>query len=609
MLNGGCYGVIICIYKAVLNRNGKPSERVGRKTQDLLAKRAYGRLVAEERTNLRIRHSSILSSVRGLTKGVIIMNTYPKLFIIAALFLMSALSSTGVELTTVKVAGGFSQPLYLTAPVGDTSRLFIVEQNTATIKIIKGGVVLPTPFLNIDPKVTSGGEKGLLGLAFHPNYASNGYFYVNYVDNSGNTVIARYKVSSNPDVADPSSEVIMLNVVQPFANHKGGMLAFSPNDDDLYIGLGDGGDAFDPGNRAQDGSTELGKILRIDVGNGSIFSAPDTNPFSNNASFLDTIWALGLRNPWRFSFDRLNGDLYIADVGQGSREEISFQPGNSTGGQNYGWRCMEGKECTGLSGCTCNSPALTIPIYDYTHAGGNCSVTGGYVYRGTAIPEIDGTYFFGDFCTGKIWSFVRSGSGVVQFTDRTAQLRPITGETINNITSFGEDDKGEIYIVDRDGEIFKIVDKSTVPPPPAPTPVATPVPTPPPSANPALTAFNPGTAGVRNTLTVTGAERGSRVSFYYSTSTGKTSFASSVCTGKSLDLRRPTTLGTVTADSSGKAVLNVSLSRTLGGRTVYIQAKSEKSPSCKISNRVTQSIKRSTGGSTGGGGGQFPFFR
>lgn len=574
---------------------------------------AYGRLVTEERTNLRIRHNSILSSVRGLTTGVILMNAYPKLLIIAALLLMSALSSTGVELTTVKVAGGFSQPLYLTAPVGDTSRLFIVEQSTATIKIIKNGVVLATPFLNIDPKVTSGGEKGLLGLAFHPNYASNGYFYVNYIDNSGNTVVARYKVSSNPDVADPASELIMLNVAQPFANHKGGMLAFGPNDDYLYIGLGDGGDAFDPGNRAQDGSTELGKILRIDVGNGTIFSAPDSNPFSNNASFLDTIWALGLRNPWRFSFDRLNGDLYIADVGQGSREEVSFQPGNSTGGQNYGWRCMEGKECTGLSGCTCNSPALTIPIYDYTHAGGNCSITGGYVYRGTAIPEIDGTYFFGDFCTGKIWSFVRSGSGVSQLTDRTAQLRPITGETINNITSFGEDDKGEIYIVDRDGEIFKIVDKSTVPQPtPVPSPVATPVPTPPPSANPALTAFNPGTAGVRNTLTVTGVERGSRVSFYYSTSTGRTSFASGACKGKSLDLRRPSTLGTVTADSSGKAVINVTLSRTLGGRTIYIQAKSEKSPACRISNRVTQTIKRSTGGSTGGGGGSrpiFPFFR
>jgi glucose/arabinose dehydrogenase len=540
------------------------------------------------------------------------MSAYLKLLIITILLLAPAFSSTGVELTTVKVAGGFSQPLYLTAPVGDSSRLFIVEQSTATIKIIKNGVVLGTPFLNIDPKVGSGGERGLLGLAFHPNYASNGYFYVNYTDNSGNTVIARYKVSANPDVADPSSEQVVMTVTQPFSNHNGGMLAFSPNDDDLYIGLGDGGDSFDPGNRAQDGLTPLGKIHRIDVGNGDTFSAPANNPFSNNASFLDTIWALGFRNPWRFSFDRLNGDLYIADVGQGSREEISFQPGNSQGGENYGWRCMEGKECTGLSGCTCNSPALTIPIFDYTHSAGNCSVTGGYVYRGAAIPELDGTYFFADFCTGKIWSFVRSGNTVSQFTDRTAELHPITGETINNITSFGEDDKGEIYIVDRDGEIFRIVDKSSLPQPtPVPPPVATPAPTPLPPANPTLSPFNPGTASTRNTLTVTGIEKGSRVSFYYSTSTGKTSFTSGACRGKSLDLRRPTTLGTATADSTGKASINVSLSRSLGGRKIYIQAKSEKSPACRISNRVTQTIKRSSGGSTGGGGGRpiFPFFR
>ena len=538
--------------------------------------------------------------------GVLIMRTYLKLLIIAVMSVTPALRSTGVELTTVKVAGGFSQPLYLTAPAGDTSRLFIVEQNTATIKIIKNGVVLATPFLNIDPKVGSGGERGLLGLAFHPNYASNGYFYVNYTDNSGNTVIARYKVSANPDVADPISEQIKMSVTQPFSNHNGGMLAFSPNDDDLYIGLGDGGDSYDPGNRAQDGQTPLGKIHRIDVGNGESFSAPSSNPFSNNASFLDTIWSLGLRNPWRFSFDRLNGDMYIGDVGQGSREEISFQPGSSQGGENYGWRCMEGKECTGLSGCTCNAPALTIPIYDYTHTGGNCSVTGGYVYRGAAIPELDGTYFFADFCTGKIWSFVRSGSTVTQFTDRTAELSPITGETINNISSFGEDDKGEIYIVDRDGEIFRIVDKNSLPQPtPSPTPappVPTPSPTAPPSANPALSPFDPGTANTRNTLTVTGSGSRSRVSFYYSLTAGKTSFTSGACSGKSLDLRRASTLGTVTADSSGKAVLNINLSRSLGGRKVYIQARSESSSACSISNRVIQTIKSGSGSTPGGGG-------
>lgn len=541
------------------------------------------------------------------------MGAYLKFLVITLFTIFSGYNSQGAELTTVKVAGGFSQPLYLTSPAGDTNRLFIVEQSSAAIKIIKNGAVLPTPFLNIDPKVGSGGEGGLLGLAFHPNYASNGYFYVNYTDNSGDTVVARYKVSANPDVADPGSEQIVMTVDQPFSNHNGGMLAFSPNDDHLYIGLGDGGSSFDPGNRAQDGNTELGKMLRIDVGNGETFSAAANNPFDNNPSFLDTIWALGFRNPWRYSFDRLNGDMYIGDVGQGSREEISFQPGNSTGGENYGWRCMEGTECTGLSGCTCNSPALTIPIHDYTHSGGNCSITGGYVYRGAAIPDLDGTYFFADFCTGKIWSFVRSGNTVTQFTDRTAELKPITGETINNISSFGEDDKGEIYIVDRDGEIFKIVDKNSLPQPtpvptPVPTPAPTPIPTTPPSVNATLTKFSPGTAGVRNSLTVTGAQRGSIVRFYYSRTNGTTTISSGVCRGKALSMRSPVSLGSAVADSTGKATINVSLSRSLGGRTLYVQSRVESLTACKITNRVTQSIKRSTGGSSGGGF-FFPFFR
>ncbi len=563
-------------------------------------------------THLAIRRNFFFLSDMGTVTGGYKVSYSARLFVLFILSIVTAYGTRAVELTTVKVAGGFTEPLFLTSPPGDTARLFVVEQNTAQIKIIKNGVVLGTPFLNIDPKVGSGGERGLLGLAFHPNYASNGYFYVNYTDNSGNTVIARYHVSGNPDIADPNSELVLMTVVQPFSNHNGGMLAFSPNDDDLYIGLGDGGDSYDPGNRAQDGQTELGKILRIDVGNGTAFSAPADNPFNNDPSVLDIVWSLGVRNPWRFSFDRLNGDLYIADVGQGSREEVDWQSGDSQGGENYGWRCMEGKECTGLSGCTCNSPELTIPIFDYTHSGGNCSITGGYVYRGPAIPAIDGTYFFADFCTGRIWSFVRSGNSVSQFTERTAELKPITGETINNITSFGEDDKGEIYIVDRDGEIFKIADKSTLPvPTPVPTPVPpAPTPAPPPSGSGTLSAFSPGTAGARNSITVTGAPRGSTVRFYYSTLTGKTTITSGVCKGKALDLRSPVSLGTAVANSTGKATLNVSLSRTLGGRTLYIQSRVETSASCKITNRVSQTIKKATGGSTGGGTiPGFPIFR
>ncbi|MFI5324468.1 MAG: PQQ-dependent sugar dehydrogenase, partial [Thermodesulfobacteriota bacterium] len=282
--------------------------------------------------------------------------------------------------------------------------------------------------------------------------------------------------------------------------------------------------------------------------------------------------------------------------------EVDWQSGDSSGGENYGWRCMEGKECTGLSGCTCNSPELTIPIFDYTHSGGNCAIMGGYVYRGAAIPDIEGTYFFADFCTGEIWSFVRSGNTVSQFKDRTLEFKPITGETINNVTSFGEDDNGEIYIVDKDGEVFKIVDKSTLPvPTPAPTPIPpapTPTPTSPPSGNAVLSAFTPGTAGTWNTITVTGAPSRATVKFYYATTTGTTSFTRGVCKGKALGLSRPALLGSVRADTSGKATFSVNLASTLGGRTVYMQSSAETTSTCAITNRVSQKINMGAGGST-----------
>ncbi len=519
-------------------------------------------------------------------------------FLLMAFSYIAADGAPAVELTTVKVAGGFSDPLYLTSPVGDP-RLFVVEQNTGRIRIIKNGVVLPTPYLDIGAKASSNGERGLLGLAFHPNYSSNGYFYVNYTDNSGNTVVARYRVSGNPDVADAASETVLMTATQPFGNHNGGMMAFSPNDDYLYIGMGDGGSGNDPGNRAQDGNVVFGKILRMDVGNGTVFRDAPGNPFSNNPSFLGSIWALGFRNPWRFSFDRLNGDLYIADVGEGAREEVSWQSGDSSGGENYGWRCMEGKACTGLSGCTCNSPALTIPLHDYTHSGGNCSITGGYVYRGADIPELDGTYFYADFCTGRIWSFKRNGSDVTQLTERTAELRPQTGGTINNVTSFGEDDRGEIYIVDKDGEIFKIVERTG----PAPTPSPTAPPTPQPG-NPVLGALSPGTAGTRNTVSVTGAPPGARVSFAYSLiSSGSTVLRGGACNGQILRLRGASIIASGTANSGGQATLSPTLPSSTGGRTIYMQAIVESGTSCILTDRTSQSIGRAQASPGGGGRG------
>lgn len=383
-------------------------------------------------------------------------------------FLGGALETKAVTppIKAKRVADGLSNPLFVAYVPGDYNRVFIVEQ-CGQIKILTGGGILPTPFLNISLKTTCGGEQGLLGLAFHPDYASNGQFFVDYTDLSGTTTIARYTVSANPNVANMSEEKL-LTISQPFVNHNGGWIAFGA-DGYLYIAMGDGGSGNDPDNRGQDITSQLlGKLLRIDV-NGDDFPAdatknyaiPSTNPFAG-VTGDDEIWAYGLRNPWRNSFDRLTHDLYIADVGQSEVEEIDFQPASSAGGENYGWRCMEGTSCTGLTGCTCNAPSLIPPIHTYTHAGLNCSITGGYVYRGCAIPGQEGAYFFADYCSNTIWSFRYDGVNQTEFTDRTVELTPDIG-SISSITSFGEDAYGEIYICDQGGEVFKIIPTDTPP--------------------------------------------------------------------------------------------------------------------------------------------------
>ncbi len=375
-----------------------------------------------------------------------------------------------VPLTTVRVAGGLDHAVFVTHAPNDPDRLFIVEkQGRIKILDLTTNMLLATPFLDIDSLVggglSSGDERGLLGLAFHPDYQSNGFFYVNYTNNFGRTAVQRYTVSGNRDVADAGSGLTLMSVFQPFSNHNGGWLGFGPNDGFLYISTGDGGGGGDPGNRAQDITNQrLGKMLRIDVdgdnGPGGNYGIPADNPFVNEVGD-DEIWAYGLRNPWRPSFDRATGDLYIADVGQGAREEINFQPNDSTGGENYGWRCMEGNGCTGLSGCTCNDPALTDPIHEYFHNVGR-SITGGYVYRGCAIPTLDGTYFFADYVFTRLWSFTYDGNNVLNFTSRIAELSPSSdGFSINQISSFGEDANGELYIVDQGsgttGQVFKII--------------------------------------------------------------------------------------------------------------------------------------------------------
>ena len=365
-----------------------------------------------------------------------------------------------VALTTELVASGFNTPVFLTSPPNDIERMFIVEQRTGKIRIIKNGAVLPTPFLDVLPLITIAGEQGLLGLAFHPRYERNGFFYINYTDLNGDTRVVRYKVSSNPDIADPDSAFEILFVDQPFANHNGGMLAFGP-DGYLYIGMGDGGGS--PGARPQDLSTDLGKMLRIRPRKNQQYTIPPDNPFVNTPGASPRIYLRGLRNPWRFSFDAATGDMWIADVGQSFREEIDFKAASLTGGQNYGWATAEGTTCFGNPNAICGSnPGFTPPIHEYDHTVG-ASITGGYVYRGP-IRDLQGTYFFGDYIRARIWSMRYDGATITEFQERTAELDPPGDLNIRGISSFGEDTEHNLYVLDwSHGEVFRIVEVGGMP--------------------------------------------------------------------------------------------------------------------------------------------------
>jgi glucose/arabinose dehydrogenase len=354
------------------------------------------------------------------------------------------------------IATGLNNPVAVTHAGDGSGRLFITLR-PGSILIHDGQQLLPTPFLDIGTLIASGGERGLLSTAFHPGYASNGHFYVNYTDLAGDTVVARYSVSVDANVADPGSAEIVFTAAQPFSNHNGGQLQFGP-DGYLYIGMGDGGSGGDPQNHAQTLSSVLGKLLRIDVDTGSPYAIPADNPFRNEPGAALEIWALGLRNPWRFSFDRLTGDLFLTDVGQAEREEINVQAVSSPGGENYGWRLMEGSLCFNPA-AGCNDGTLTLPVLEYDHTEG-CSVSGGYRYRGAINGELEGIYFYGDFCTGRLWGASQDQQG----TWSTVELL----DTELQITSFGEDQAGELYVASfqpSPGALYRIVEIPTVPPP------------------------------------------------------------------------------------------------------------------------------------------------
>lgn len=346
-------------------------------------------------------------------------------------------------ITLTSFASGFNQPVNI-AHAGDSSgRMFVVER-AGVIKLVRNGTVSAAPFLDISGLVQStGGEQGLLGIAFPPGFSTKQYFYVDYTGLSGvtgDTVVARYPVSADPDLADPAGGVTILSQAQPFANHNGGHLAFGP-DGFLYLALGDGGNSGDPLNNAQNLTVLLGKILRIDVEAGvSPYAIPASNPFNSE------VWAFGLRNPWRFAFDRGSGDLYIADVGQNQFEEVNFQPAASNGGENYGWNIMEGMHC--FTDPACSQAGLTLPVAEYDHLSGDCSVTGGFVYRGAQYPSLQGIYLYGDFCSGRIWGLRRNGP---------VWENQLLLDTTLNISSFGEDEAGNLYVADMTtGVIYKI---------------------------------------------------------------------------------------------------------------------------------------------------------
>lgn len=333
------------------------------------------------------------------------------------------------------IANGLTRPVDLQSSFDGTGRLFIVEKYGA-IRIFKDGLVLQQPFLSIDDRVNdSSNEMGLLGLAFHPNFEQNGYFYVNYTGDGGHTRISRFQ--ANGDTADPNSEQVLMVIDQPFPNHNGGAVAFGP-DGYLYLGLGDGGAAGDPFKNGQNINTKLGKILRVDINSGDPYSIPPGNPFGNE------VWAYGLRNPWRISFDQSTGDLWIGDVGQGAWEEIDFLQAGSPGGANFGWSIMEGSH--GYDGDL--DPSLLLPVSEYSHDFG-CSVTGGYVYRGS-MPEWNGVYLYGDYCSGIIWGVLPSNGA---WQSQSLFDLDVT------ITSFGQDDSGEVYLLSDNGGVYILAKK------------------------------------------------------------------------------------------------------------------------------------------------------
>ena len=381
------------------------------------------------------------------------------------------------NLSSVLIADGYKKPVFITSYPNNAKLLYIVEQ-AGLIKIINDGKKLSRPFFDINKRVVNpnrpGDERGLLGFAFHPNHTNNGKFYINYMDNDGNTIISEFSTNSELR-ANHKSERIILKLKQPYGNHNGGDIQFGP-DGYLYISIGDGGKAGDPLNAGQDLSSLFGKIIRIDI-EQKPYGIPKSNPFFGQKGKREEIWAWGLRNVWRFSFDKQTGDKYLADVGQNKWEEVNFEPASSKGGLNYGWRIMEANHCYDPKE-NCPTEGLIKPIIEYPNDANHpafafriieelsfsetdvegCSVTGGYVYRGQKIKSMQGQYIFGDYCSGNIWTLKVVNGKAINFKNRTEEINIGGGEFTTYISSFGQDSDGEIYIIDYNGGIYKLIE-------------------------------------------------------------------------------------------------------------------------------------------------------
>ena len=389
------------------------------------------------------------------------------------LLFSSIIMGQSISLSSELVSDGFKKPVFVISYPTDASILYVVEQ-AGRIIVLDSGQKKSKPFFNINKRVVNpfrpGDERGLLGFAFHPDHENNKKFYINYIDNDGQTIVSEF-IAESKYKADHNSERVLLKLEQPYGNHNGGHIEFG-KDGYLYIAIGDGGAAGDPLDSGQDLTSLFGKVIRIDI-NGSPYSIPKSNPFYGIKNAREEIWAWGLRNVWRFSFDKKTGDIYYGDVGQNKWEEVNFEPASSSGGNNYGWRHMEASYCFEPKE-NCKRDGMVLPIIEYPNDAYHpafalgrknqlnvegCSVTGGYVYRGKKLKGFEGVYFFGDYCSGNIWSFKVKDGKANAFKNRTEEINIADGEFTNYISSFGQDADGEIYIVDYNGAVYKIIAK------------------------------------------------------------------------------------------------------------------------------------------------------